>query len=52
MKISPFPYAEAFKKNCPKVRMTKAEFDELERLIRVAIEEGIKYGRSQLETKP
>lgn len=40
-------YVNAFKKNCPKVRMVVEEEKELERLIDVAIQEGIKHGKTK-----
>lgn len=45
-KIDGLLYVNAFKKNCPKVRMVVDEEKELERLIDVAIQEGVKYGRN------
>lgn len=38
-------YVNAFKKNCQKVRMVIDEEKELERLIDVAIDEGIQHGK-------
>jgi len=38
-------YVNSFKKNCPKVRMIIDEEKEMERLIDVAIDEGVKHGK-------
>ena len=45
--ISGFSILAAFKKNCPNVRMTREEEDELVRLINLVKKEAHMFGRTE-----